>query len=246
MENNFDLTSYLKKNTLLKENIGGYRDITPLNELGNSGYESMADNWKWHEEEAEELAASYKAAREKEAAEKAEKEKKDKEESINEKDYSDWEDEGGMNGMGWQDDDDEEQFPDEREMFLGQGGQEILDKIKYLVGTGFPLQDIMKQIRQHSNYIQGPTLNKKYKQPMLEDDDSSLFGPNIEKSIPGNLSDYYRNAEPQVKHVANELDEILDVLVKDKSRLEELTDLIVALSDAYAEERIDLYNSDDY
>lgn len=30
MENNFDLTSFLKKNVLLRENIGGYRDIRPL------------------------------------------------------------------------------------------------------------------------------------------------------------------------------------------------------------------------
>jgi hypothetical protein len=69
----------------------------------------------------------------------------------------------------------------------------------------------------------------------LEEDDSSLFGPSIEKSRPGSLSDYYRSAEPTVKHVAKELDEILAVLIQDKSRLEELTDLIVALADAYSE-----------
>lgn len=81
--------------------------------------------------------------------------------------------------------------------------------------------------------------------PLLnEDDDSSLFGKDMEKSRPGNLSDYYRFAEPSVTHVAKELDEILAVLVQDKSRLEELTDLIVALGDAYAEERIDNYRGD--
>lgn len=80
--------------------------------------------------------------------------------------------------------------------------------------------------------------------PLLNEDDSSLFGPDMEKSRPGNLSDYYRSAEPTVKHVAKELDEILAALVQDKSRLEELTDLIVALGDAYAEERVENYRED--
>jgi hypothetical protein len=253
---------------------------------------------------------------------------------------------------GWQyDDEDEDDLPDEREMFLGQGGQEILDNIKYLVDNGFELEDIIRLIKQHSNYIQGPTINERKKvakdsfiqaqreaageisipimdamdiidsngEP-LDPDRLSSSGPNskrvssyvnkllystveydgqtyeidsidddsdsyyydqeyaqgelpsihlvkVDDTInedmygdenpfpsfhPGNqgkgergyLSDYYSNSEPSVKHVANELDETLDVLVKDKSRLEELTDLIVALGDAYAQERIDLYNSD--
>lgn len=73
--------------------------------------------------------------------------------------------------------------------------------------------------------------------PLLnEDDDRPVFGPKIEKSRPGNLSDYYRFAEPTVTHVAKELDQKISELVEDKSRLEELTDLIVALTDAYAEE----------
>ena len=71
--------------------------------------------------------------------------------------------------------------------------------------------------------------------PLINEDiDKALFGPKIEKSRPGNLSDYYRYAEPTVTHVAKELDQKLQELVEDKSRLEELTDLIVALADAYA------------
>ena len=76
---------------------------------------------------------------------------------------------------------------------------------------------------------------------LKEGDDSSLFGPNIEKSRPGSLSDYYRNAEPPVKKAASAVDGLLAELVQDKGRMEELADLITDLCDAYAEERIDLY-----
>jgi hypothetical protein len=54
----------------------------------------------------------------------------------------------------------------------------------------------------------------------------------------GNLSYYYSNAEQTVKNPATELDRLLDELIIDKSRLEELTDLIVMLADAYAQERL--------
>jgi hypothetical protein len=82
--------------------------------------------------------------------------------------------------------------------------------------------------------------------PLLKEDDDSLFGPNIEKSRPGNLSDYYRNAEPPVKNAAAAVDGLLAELVQDKGRLEELADLITDLCDAYAEERIDIYRDGEY
>jgi hypothetical protein len=46
-----------------------------------------------------------------------------------------------------------------RERFLGLGGQEILDGIKFLIDDGWELEDIINQIKQHSNYLQGPTIN---------------------------------------------------------------------------------------
>jgi hypothetical protein len=68
---------------------------------------------------------------------------------------------------GWEYDDDDfgsddlDDFnpQDERERFLGLGGQEILDGIKFLIDDGFELEDIIKQIKQHSNYLQGTTIN---------------------------------------------------------------------------------------
>jgi hypothetical protein len=79
---------------------------------------------------------------------------------------------------------------------------------------------------------------------LMEDDDSSLFGPNIEKSRPGNLSDYYRSAEPTVKHVAKEIDDILSSINNPNIDIESLSDLIVALADAYGQEQVDNYRSD--
>jgi hypothetical protein len=161
---------------------------------------------------------------------------------------------------GWEYDDDDfgsddlDDFnpQDERERFLGLGGQEILDGIKFLIDDGFELEDIMKQIKQHSNYLQSPTMNEGMNDddsenpfPSLnQNNDDSLFGPNIEKSRPGNLSDYYRNAEPLVKQVASQIDKVLEGVGIREEELINLTDLIIDLSDAYAEERIDLYNSD--
>jgi len=161
---------------------------------------------------------------------------------------------------GWEYDDDDfgsddlDDFnpQDERERFLGLGGQEILDGIKFLIDDGFELEDIMKQIKQHSNYLQSPTMNEGMNDddsenpfPSLnQNNDDSLFGPNIEKSRPGNLSDYYRNAEQQVKQVALQIDKALQGFGIPEEKLINLTDLIIDLSDAYAEERIDLYNSD--
>jgi hypothetical protein len=79
---------------------------------------------------------------------------------------------------------------------------------------------------------------------LMEDDDSSLFGPDIEKSRPGNLSDYYRSAEPTVKHVAKEIDDILSSINNPNIDIESLSDLIVALADAYGQEQVDNYRSD--
>lgn len=43
MADNFNLKGYLKKNTLLKENIGGYVDIQPMREDVN-------DPWGWNKQ----------------------------------------------------------------------------------------------------------------------------------------------------------------------------------------------------
>lgn len=127
MENNFDLTSFLKKNVLLRENIGGYRDITPLKE---------EDLEEGIDDDSEDPFPSIQ-----------------KGDSM-------------IFDKGWQYDDDEEDFeddfPDEREMFLGQGGQEILDNIKYLIDNGFQLEDIVKQIQQHANYFQGDSMEESF------------------------------------------------------------------------------------
>jgi hypothetical protein len=158
---------------------------------------------------------------------------------------------------GWEYDDDdfgsddEEQFPDEREMFLGQGGQEILDKIKYLVGAGFPLQDIMKQIRQHSNYLQSPTINE----DMYGDEnpfpslntgkaDSFIQSQRDAAGSGGYVSDYYAGApgiSNDVKVIAANVDKVLNGLDIPEEEWINLSDLIIDLADAYADFRIDMY-----
>jgi hypothetical protein len=53
------------------------------------------------------------------------------------------------------------------------------------------------------------------------------------------LSTYYSNADKNTKNIAKKVDDLLKAVVTDKKKLEELTDLITDLNDAYAEERID-------
>ena len=53
------------------------------------------------------------------------------------------------------------------------------------------------------------------------------------------LSTYYSNADRSTKAIAKKVDDILKAAVTDKKQLEEVTDLITDLADAYAEERID-------
>ena len=53
------------------------------------------------------------------------------------------------------------------------------------------------------------------------------------------LSTYYSNADKSTKDIAKKVDDILKAVFTDKKKLEELTDLITDLNDAYAEERID-------
>lgn len=81
-----------------------------------------------------------------------------------------------------------------------------------------------------------------YKRPVLEDDQLANEGMDDENQ--GYLSNHYSNAESEVKDIATQLDLMLAKLIQDKSKLEKLTDLIIDLGDAYAQERIDLYNSE--
>ena len=152
--------------------------------------------------------------------------------------------------------DDGSDYLDARERFLGLGGQEILDNIKFLVDDGFELEDIIKQIQQHANYVQSPTINEG-----MDDDDSENPFPSLN---PGNtakddsfiqaqrdaagsggyVSDYYAGApgiSNDVKVIAANVDKVLNGLDIPEEEWINLSDLIIDLADAYADFRIDMY-----
>lgn len=56
---------------------------------------------------------------------------------------------------------------------------------------------------------------------------------------------YYNNADKSTKAIAKRLDSILTFIAVDKKQLEEVTELITDLADAYAEERIDSQNMEE-
>ena len=138
--------------------------------------------------------------------------------------------------------DDGSDYPDERERFLGLGGQEILDSIKFLVDDGFELEDIIKQIQQHANYVQSPTINEG-----MDDDDSENPFPSLNtgnQRNSGYVSDYYAGApgiSNDVKVIAAKVDSVLNGLDIPEEEWINLSDLIIDLADAYADFRIDMY-----
>ena len=115
---------------------------------------------------------------------------------------------------------------------------------------------LLKETSGYGNYTQPKT--------MLEDDDdydyqsaedfdlnpqdgeNDPLGPDEElmEGAGGFLTSYYSRSEPTVKHVAQEIDGILSTLNIPDVNLEQLTDLIIALGDAYAEERVENYRAE--
>jgi metal-responsive CopG/Arc/MetJ family transcriptional regulator len=59
------------------------------------------------------------------------------------------------------------------------------------------------------------------------------------------LATYYNNADKSTKTIAKKVDDLLKAVFTDKKKLEEITDLITDLNDAYAEERIDSQKMDE-
>lgn len=108
--------------------------------------------------------------------------------------------------------------------------------------AGKSVKSASKASQNYDDYMDNAYGKERYGMTNEKEDGDSMFGPNIEKSTAGKLSDYYRYADKPVKSAANSLDNLLGELIQDKSRLEELTDLITDLVDEYSKERSNDYS----